>query len=276
MKTEGEDLIAEKYYDSDDADTFYQQVWGGEDIHVGIYDDPNEEIVNASHKTVEFMAGKINIINKPYKVLDLGAGYGGSARYLAEKFECEVDCLNISEVQNKKNRLKNKALGLADKVRVHHGNFEKIPFENNSYDCVWSQDSILHSKNKDVVFKEVSRVLKPDGEFIFSDPMQKNALVTPQLTKVFERIHLDSMGHPDLYKKLADENGIFINEYSSMPKSLLFHYTNVLKQLEQKQNELRGRISDEYIQSMKEGLNHWIGASRSDLLEWGVFHFKKP
>src|SRR6056297_2845372 len=31
--------ITEDYYDSDDADTFYSTIWGGEDLHIGLYDE---------------------------------------------------------------------------------------------------------------------------------------------------------------------------------------------------------------------------------------------
>ena len=29
--------IARDYYNSDDADNFYHEIWGGEDIHIGLY-----------------------------------------------------------------------------------------------------------------------------------------------------------------------------------------------------------------------------------------------
>jgi sarcosine/dimethylglycine N-methyltransferase len=43
---------AQEYYNSDDADNFYFHVWGGEDIHVGIYQSPEEDIATASERTV--------------------------------------------------------------------------------------------------------------------------------------------------------------------------------------------------------------------------------
>ena len=30
--------VAERYYDSSDADSFYAEIWGGEDIHIGLYE----------------------------------------------------------------------------------------------------------------------------------------------------------------------------------------------------------------------------------------------
>ena len=40
------------YYDSPDADNFYFHVWGGEDIHVGIYLSDGAPIRDARHRPV--------------------------------------------------------------------------------------------------------------------------------------------------------------------------------------------------------------------------------
>ncbi|HCE41422.1 MAG TPA: SAM-dependent methyltransferase, partial [Alcanivorax sp.] len=42
---------ARDYYNSDDADQFYARVWGGEDIHVGLYENDEEPIFDASRRT---------------------------------------------------------------------------------------------------------------------------------------------------------------------------------------------------------------------------------
>lgn len=52
---------ARSYYNSTDADTFYSTVWGGEDIHVGIYQRPDEPIVDASRRTVARMAARLEL-----------------------------------------------------------------------------------------------------------------------------------------------------------------------------------------------------------------------
>ena len=45
--------VAQAYYDSPEADEFYFQIWGGEDIHIGLYDSPSDPIPAASRRTVE-------------------------------------------------------------------------------------------------------------------------------------------------------------------------------------------------------------------------------
>ena len=43
--TESATTVARDYYNSSDADHFYAQVWGGEDIHVGMYASPTNRLV---------------------------------------------------------------------------------------------------------------------------------------------------------------------------------------------------------------------------------------
>ncbi|MEO9962251.1 MAG: class I SAM-dependent methyltransferase, partial [Nisaea sp.] len=154
---------AEEYYDSSEADAFYKNVWGGEDIHIGIYNTPDEEIAQASRRTVETMALQIPGLGRKTRILDLGAGYGGSARHLAGTYGCHVTCLNLSETQNDLNRDKNVETDLDALIDVVHGSFEDIPAEDASVDLVWSQDAILHSGDRPRVLDEISRVLAPGG-----------------------------------------------------------------------------------------------------------------
>lgn len=66
----------EAYYDSSEADSFYAAIWGGEDIHIGVYENPGEVVARASARTVETMAERLETLTPKSRVLDMGAGYG--------------------------------------------------------------------------------------------------------------------------------------------------------------------------------------------------------
>ena len=267
--------ISKEYYDSSDADVFYYSVWGGEDIHIGIYDDNETNIAAASSKTVKTMASQLTNITPSSKILDIGAGYGGAARYLAKEFNCRIDCLNLSEKQNKRNEEKNKELGLNDRIRVFTGNFEDLPFEDNSYDFVWSEDAILHSGQKEQVIKEVARVLKSGGEFIFTDPMQSDNCPEGVLKDIYARINLDSMGSLDFYKTTCQNEGLKETNFLDLSNQLINHYSNVKKLLLQKKSDLQRNISSEYIEKMLKGLKHWVEGGKQGYLKWGIHIFEK-
>lgn len=271
-----EDLLnkTKSYYDSQDADEFYHTIWGGEDIHIGIYDDKTP-IREASRKTVEMMGDLLPGIGADTRVLDMGAGYGGAARYLAERFGCQVDCLNLSTTENTRNEEKNKAAGLAGQVKVIEGNFEAMPFEESTYDIVWSQDAILHSNQKRKVFDEAHRVLKPEGIFIFSDPMQADNCPEGVLQPVLDRIHLEEMGSVAVYKQYAEALNMKEERIMELPEQLVNHYSSVLSGLNDHYDEVIQKSSQEYVDKMKQGLQHWIKAGQEGYLNWGILIFQK-
>src|SRR5690606_27920905 len=116
------------------------------------------DIRTASTKTIETMIGMLDGVDAKTSILDIGAGYGGSARHFARHHGAEVTCLNLSEVQNEHNRRLNREEGLADRITVKHGVFEAIPEADASFDVVWCQDAIPHSDERYKVLQEVFRV----------------------------------------------------------------------------------------------------------------------
>ncbi|MBW7857188.1 MAG: methyltransferase domain-containing protein [Leptonema sp. (in: Bacteria)] len=267
--------ITKDYYNSSDADTFYFEVWGGEDIHIGIYENTND-IRTASKLTVERIADMINpFVSQGSTILDIGSGYGGAARYIAKRFNCRVICLNLSDVENKRNRQINKQLNLTDKISVIDGSFEEIPKDNATIDVVWSQDAMLHSGAKEQIFKEVSRVLKDNGRFVFTDPMQSDTADTNRLQPVYDRIHLESMGSFSLYKKLAANHNLTTNNIIDLTDQLPIHYQYILDNLESNEQQLKSKISKDYIDRMKIGLKHWVDAGNRGDLSWGILEFER-
>jgi sarcosine/dimethylglycine N-methyltransferase len=267
---------ARGYYNSDDADNFYYHVWGGEDIHIGLYQTPDEAIAPASRRTVERMASLVSGLGPETRVLDCGAGYGGAARYLAGTFGCRVTALNLSEKENARNRAMSEAQGLGELIEVVDGSFESIPAEDGAFDLVWSQDAILHSGHRDKVIGECARVLRPSGELVFTDPMQADDCPAGVLQPVLDRIHLDSLGSFAFYREAAARHGLHEVEVIPMTEQLVTHYRRVAEELERRMPELMGLVSEDYVRRMLTGLGHWVEAGGKGYLAWGILHFAKP
>lgn len=265
---------AEAYYDSPEANEFYQTIWGGQDIHVGIYRDDMEPIADASHRTVETMATWLAGIDDTSHILDLGSGYGGSARYLADKFGCHVTCLNVSKTQNEINRKLTANMGLTDRVRVVHGNFEDIPEPSNNFDAIWSQDALLHSGNRRRVLEEVRRVLIKGGQFVFTDPMQSDNCPDGVLQPILKRIHLSTLASFAFYH--AELNTLDFNRYATknMTNQLRMHYYRVGEALKDRYDEALQLSGQTYVDNMLKGLQHWINGADNDYLTWGMMDYR--
>ncbi|GAA2361506.1 hypothetical protein GCM10009854_46070 [Saccharopolyspora halophila] len=262
---------ARDYYNSEDADNFYYHVWGGNDIHVGLYETPDQDIDTASRRTVERMASKLEITPET-RILDIGAGYGGAARYLAKTYGCKVACLNLSEVENRRNVEFNRAEGLDHLIEVKDGSFEDIPFQDNAFDIVWSQDAILHSGDRPRVLEEVTRVLNANGSFLFTDPMAADSAKKDDLGPILDRLNLDSMGSPGFYRRELARLGLQNFEFEDLTEYLSMHYGRVLQELEAHEGELANKISDEYRTKMKAGLRNWVSGGKAGNLAWGIIH----
>jgi sarcosine/dimethylglycine N-methyltransferase len=265
---------ARDYYNSADADNFYAIIWGGEDIHIGLYEEPDEDIGRASRRTVERMAGWVRL-RPDTRVLDVGSGYGGAARFLARTYRCRVTCLNLSEVENERNRALNREHGLDGLVEVVDGSFEDLPFEDNAYDVVWSQDAFLHSGDRSRVLEEVARVLRPGGELIFTDPMAADGCPPSALAPILDRLSLESMGSPDYYRRQLYRLGMRSVEFRDETPQLARHYQRVLEETGRRDGELVGKVSEEYRVRMKAGLRHWVDGGNAGNLAWGFIYARE-
>ncbi|MEL3947896.1 MULTISPECIES: glycine/sarcosine N-methyltransferase [Streptomyces] len=268
--------VARSYYNSTDADNFYARVWGGEDIHIGLYDHSGEPIADASRRTVERMAGKLGLTEDSV-VLDLGSGYGGSARYLASTYGCRVLALNLSEVENQRHKELNAARSLSGLIEVVDGSFEDIPYPDDQVDMVWSQDAFLHSGNRVRVLEEVARVLKPGGQLIFTDPMAVDDCPPGVLQPILDRIHLDDMGSPGFYARELARLGFVASPggFEEHREQLITHYARVLEETERQEAEgLAAEVSHDYLSQMKIGLARWVAAGRDGHITWGILHYR--
>ena len=148
------------YYDKSHI-AFLQKLWGDGYLSPG---GPEE---------VQRILGDVELSKAT--VLDIGCGSGGITvslfnDYGAQKvigIDVEPDVCEVAAERVKK-------LGLQEDieiVKVKPGNF---PYDDASFDVVFSKDSIVHIENKEQLAKEIFRVLKPGGHFVGSDWLRSN------------------------------------------------------------------------------------------------------
>ena len=72
-------------------------------------------------------------------VLDVGCGLGGSVRYLASERECNVTGIDLTEEYVNVATALSKLVGLENTAHFHHASALEIPFENETFDLVWTE-----------------------------------------------------------------------------------------------------------------------------------------
>ena len=103
------------------------------------------------------------------RVLDIGAGLAGSARLLASTVGCRVDCIEMSPDYCAGAVLLNRLTGLENQIKVHQASALDLPFPDDSFDVVWMQNVGMNIADKQQLYGEISRVLKPGGRFVFQE-----------------------------------------------------------------------------------------------------------
>jgi arsenite methyltransferase len=136
---------------------------------------PAAELGRVPEATVESFAGVANhftlgSMNEGETVLDLGCGAGTDLLVAAQMIGAGGRAIGIDITPSMVQRARRSAaeMGL-DNVEVHEGLIEQLPLPDESVDVVISNGVIDLVPDKDAVFSEITRVLKPGGRLQIAD-----------------------------------------------------------------------------------------------------------
>ncbi|MCC2624571.1 MAG: uncharacterized protein K0R14_444 [Burkholderiales bacterium] len=123
------------------------------DIYSDKFFNYNQNSINAYFKNVA-----ADLTNK--KVLDLGCGDGHDLKVFKERgadiygIDASLEMVALAEKNNPQGQIK-------------VGHFNNIPFQNEMFDIVVSKWALQTAEKIDPIYREIRRVLKPNGELIY-------------------------------------------------------------------------------------------------------------
>jgi sarcosine/dimethylglycine N-methyltransferase len=103
------------------------------------------------------------------RVLDAGAGIGGTARMVAAERGARVTAVDLSAEYCEVATWLNEAVGLGGMIDVHLADVTDLPFDAGSFDVVISQHVQMNIADKRRLYAEARRVLAPGGRLALWD-----------------------------------------------------------------------------------------------------------
>ena len=143
-------------------------------------------------------------------MLDIGCGSGGIALHLVDRHGAgHVTGFDVERPVIAAARRRAQQRGLSDRADFVQAPPGPLPFADGVFDVVFSKDALLHVPDKDAIFREIFRVLKPGGVFAASNWMiGHDGEPSPDMKAYVEAEGLSfSMASPERYRSAMQRAG---------------------------------------------------------------------
>jgi ubiquinone/menaquinone biosynthesis C-methylase UbiE len=117
------------------------------------------------------LAAPMNL-NSDSHVLDIGSGLGGPARTVAETYGCQMTGIDLTQAFCDAANTMSDWVGLAKRVSFKQGDATNLPFAGKQFDAAMTIHVAMNIANKDKMYAEARRVIKPGGVFAVYDVLQ--------------------------------------------------------------------------------------------------------
>jgi SAM-dependent methyltransferase len=144
------------------------------------------------------------------KVVDLCAGLGGPARYLAHRYGAIVTGIELTPARVAGAAELSGHVGLDRQVRVLEGNVMDLPLADASFDAIVSQEALLHVPDIARAFAEAHRVLRPGGRIAFTNWVVHRPLLDAQRRLLWDGMAAATLVGIDRHAELLRSAGFEI------------------------------------------------------------------
>lgn len=167
----------------------------------------------------------------PKTVLDIATGTGDLAIMMAKATDAKITGFDLSAGMLEVGRQKIKEQNLENRIEMIQGDAEKMPFEDNSFDCITVAFGVRNFENLKKGLDEIYRVLKPGGKFVILEFSQPQSFPMKQLYGFYSKNILPMIG-----KKISKDK----SAYTYLPESVkAFPYGEEMKKILKSSNFIK-------------------------------------
>lgn len=132
---------------------------------------PVDEFHIGGRLATENLLDQLSFTEK-HHILDVGCGLGGAARFVANKYNNQVTGIDLTQEYIETGNTLCTWVKLDKKVALQHGSATVMPFQNESFDGGYMLHVGMNIEDKELLFKEIYRVLRPGASFGVYDVMR--------------------------------------------------------------------------------------------------------
>ncbi|OAY46530.1 phosphomethylethanolamine N-methyltransferase isoform X1 [Manihot esculenta] len=222
-------------------------------------------------ETTEEFVAKLDL-KRGQKVLDVGCGIGGGDFYMAENFDVEVVGIDLSI--NMISLALECAIGLKCNVEFEVADCTKKTYPENTFDVIYSRDTILHIQDKPALFRSFFKWLKPGGKVLISDYCKSAGTPSPEFSEYIKQRGYD-LHDVKTYGQMLKDAGF--------AEVIAEDRTDQFNQVLQRELNAIEKEKDEFVEDFsEEDYNDIVGGWKAKLIRsssgeqrWGLFIAKK-
>jgi len=154
------------------------------------------------------------------RVLDVCAGLGGPARFLAWRYGCVVTGVDLNAGRVEAAARLSRLVGLERATSFVRGDATALPLQGHAFDACVSQEAWLHVEDKAAVLAECRRVLRAGGRLAFTDWIAHPRLADGERARLWEWMAATTVPTFDGYRALLARNGFAAIEAEDLSVSL--------------------------------------------------------
>ena len=206
------------------------------------------------------------------KVLDIGSGLGGSAFFIEENYAAKVTGIDLSsnmiQLSNQRASYRN------SKVQFILGDCTQMEFEPESFNLIYSRDSLLHVQDKTTLFQKIKDWLKPSGKVLITDYCCGSSDWSKEFSDYVQKRNY-TLHDVQTYKHLLEKSGLKIIQGYDNTKRFVVALEAELQHLISIKEEFLQNFTQHDYEDLIQGWEKKITRAKQGYQKWGCFYAKK-
>lgn len=254
--------------------TLMSQMWGG-NLHMGFFETPDESLASAQKRTKHSIASLIEL-QPDSRLIEVACGVGTTAIHLAEKTGASVDATNISETQLAEARERAAAQGLSNRVSFAFGDYHQLDAAAQSYDAWLCQEALLYAHDRQQVFAEARRVVRPGGRIVFTDLTLSHSLPQTDRESLMTDIKAPHVWSIEQYDALVERLNLPLIARHEWGSHAARTFKSVAQNIQTKRDQLVKTVGEDAVRQAEFRIDRQYRLASDGHLGWCLFCLEVP